>query len=97
MGTREIGTDEAQKNGQGRGRLLAVWRNRHDNGWSSNVSENEDGTFSAWATPDNAWAVVDYVEDGPENAKRAADYALARKSGHEECSPQCSGWYVHYS
>ena len=78
-----------------RPRRLVAWKNRHDNGWSSNVIENADGTFSAWAAPDAGWPVVDYVEDAAQNAKRAADYALARKSGHEECSPLCSGWLVH--
>jgi hypothetical protein len=35
---------------------------------------------------------VDYVEDTPEHAEAAAMFALKRKSGHAECSPQCGQW-----
>jgi len=63
-------------------RPLAIWRNMHDNGWVANAVENSDGTFAAWAAPDvTSTAIADYVEDGPENATRAAEFALAKKSG----------------
>ena len=35
---------------------------------------------------------VDYVEDTPEHAQAAAMFALKRKSGHSQCSPQRSGF-----
>jgi hypothetical protein len=76
-------------------RALAIWTSVHANGWVANAIERPDGTFAAWATND-ATADVDYVEDGPENAKRAAEFALARKSGHDQCSPLCLGWRVHF-
>ena len=78
-------------------RPLAVWTNIHDNGWVAHAVENPDGTFAAWAAPDaTGTAVADYVEDGPENAKRAAEFALTQKSGHQQCSPSCTGWQVHF-
>ena len=88
------------------GRPLAVWTNVHDNGWVANAVEMPDGTFAAWAAADATTSgtpgaapirfSVDYVEDGPENAKRAAQFALERKSGHTRCSPNCSGWQIHF-
>ena len=78
-------------------RPLAIWTNIHDNGWVTNAVENPDSTFAAWATLETtATAVADYVEDGLENAKCAAEFALARKSGHRQCSPRCTGWQVHF-
>jgi hypothetical protein len=76
-------------------RALAIWTSVHDNGWVANAVERPDGTFAAWAASD-ATTYVDYVEDGPENAKLAAEFALRRKSGHEQCSPLCLGWRVHF-
>ena len=94
MATKDSSGIESTSDRQGK--PAATWRNIHDNGWSSNVIENPDGTFSAWAASPNApWAVADYVEAGLESAQRAAEYALARKSGHQECSPSCSGWHIH--
>ena len=51
---------------------------------------------TAWAAPDAITTGVDCVEDGPENAKRAAEFALERKSGYTQCSPSCSEWRVHF-
>ena len=44
--------------------------------------EQPDGTFVAWAGPDESVG-VDYVEDTPEHAQAAAMFALKRKSGHD--------------
>ena len=70
-------------------RRLVVWEARHDNGWTTLVMEQLDGTFVAWAGPDESVG-VDYVEDTPEHAEAAAMFALKRKSGHDRCSPRCS-------
>ena len=70
-------------------RRLVVCEARHDNGWTTLVMEQSDGTFVAWAEPDESVG-VDYVEDTPEHAQAAAMFALKRKSGHAECSPGCS-------
>jgi hypothetical protein len=43
------------------------------------VMERPDGTFIAWAGPDERVG-VDYVEDCPEHAQAAAMFALKRKS-----------------
>lgn len=77
-------------------RALAVWTAAHDNGWTTNALENLDGTFSAWAAPDPATVAIDYIEDGPEHAKIAAEYALRQKTGHTRCSAGCSGWQLHF-
>ena len=76
-------------------RVLAIWTATHDNGWTTTAAENADGTYSAWAAPAD-WSVVlrDYLEDSPEHARIAAEYALKQKTGHE-CSEQCSGWTYH--
>jgi hypothetical protein len=70
-------------------RRLVVWEARHDNGWTTVVMEQPDGTFIAWAGLGETIG-VDYVEDSPEHAQAAAMFALKRKSGHAECSPRCS-------
>jgi hypothetical protein len=70
-------------------RRLVVWEARHDNGWTTVVMEQPDGTFVAWAGPHETVG-VDYVEDTPEHAEAAAMFALKRKSGHALCSPRCS-------
>ena len=74
-----------------------LWTNIHDNGWITTAAEGPDGTFLAWATPEDETSSVtlDYIEDGPENAMRAAEFALRRKSGHATCSTRCTGWVLH--
>ena len=79
-----------------RSRALAVWTNVHDNGWVATAAETPDGTYAAWAAPDATAMAVDYVEDGRENGKRAAEFALARRSGHDQCSSICTGWRVDF-
>ena len=71
---------------------MTLWTALHDNRWTTTVVENPDGTFSAWAAPDGETRRVDAVEHGAETAKRAADLALARETGHTECSPDCRSW-----
>jgi hypothetical protein len=75
-------------------RRLMIWQARHDNGWTTVVAEQPDGTFVAWAGPDDAVG-VDYVEDTPEHAQAAAMFALRRKVGHGSCSRRCSDWEIH--
>ena len=65
-------------------RRLVVWEARHDNGWTTVVMEQPDGTFVAWAGGGDSIG-VDYVEDSPEFARAAAMFALKRKSGHAAC------------
>jgi hypothetical protein len=43
-------------------RHIVIWEARHDGGWTTLVMEQSDGTFVAWAGPDDAVG-VDYVED----------------------------------
>jgi hypothetical protein len=78
-------------------RSLAAWTAAHDNGWTTGATENPDGTFAAWATQtgDTAPITAEYIEDGLENAMRAAVYALEQKTRHPQCSPRCSGWRMH--
>jgi len=86
---------QTQENSHRRGRRLAAWKNRHDNGWSTHVIENLDGTFSAWAAPDAGWVVVDYVEDGPEmrNGPQSTLWrARAAMRSARRCAP--GGWPI---
>ena len=74
-------------------RPLAIWIASHENGWTTGVTENPDRTYAAWVTPDTTDSVTAaYIEVTPENARRAADYALVQQTGHRQCSPACSGW-----
>jgi len=75
-------------------RILGVWTATHHNGWITTAAENPDGTYSAWAAPEGQTVPADYLEDGPEHARIAAEYALRQKTGHQ-CSDQCSGWTFH--
>jgi isocitrate/isopropylmalate dehydrogenase len=77
-----------------RRRNVVVWMAHHDNGWTTTVRENVDGTFSAAAEAPDETMVADYVEGSPEIGKAAAEYALKRKSGHV-CSPRWSPWSSH--
>jgi hypothetical protein len=58
-----------------RRRIVSVWSADHDNGWTTTVSENPDGTSAAWAAPRNTTMAVDYIEDEPEHARIAPEYA----------------------
>ena len=74
----------------------SVWTATHDNGWTTGVTTKPDGTFAAWLTRESTGPVIpDYIEDSPENAMRAAEYALRQKTGHATCSSTCSGWQLH--
>ena len=72
-------------------RRLVVWGSTPRQRLTMIVMEQPDGTFIAWAGPDETVG-VDYVEDCPEHALAAAMFALKRKSGHVECSPGCSAF-----
>ena len=72
-------------------RHLVIWEVRHDNGWTTLVMEQPGGPLVAWAGPDESVG-VDYVEDTSEHAQAAAMFALKRKSGHDQCSVQCSAF-----
>jgi hypothetical protein len=77
-------------------RLLAAWTAQHDNGWTTYAIERGDGAFCGGAAPtDVNGARLEYVEDGPEHAKIAAEFDLKQKTGHERCSDGCSGWQLH--
>ena len=66
---------------------------RHNNGWVTHADERPDGTWAAWAAREGSSAPEpDYLEMDDVNAKRAADFALRRKSGHHGCSDRCTGW-----
>jgi hypothetical protein len=48
-------------------RRLVVWEALHDNGWTTLVIEQPDGTCVAWAGLGEAIG-VDYVDDTPKHA-----------------------------
>lgn len=75
-------------------RVVSVWSAVHDNGWVTKAVEIPDGRFAAWAAPDDRATTPAYIEDGPENAKNAAEFALRETSGHSTCSARCTGWQL---
>jgi regulation of enolase protein 1 (concanavalin A-like superfamily) len=75
--------------------MLAAWTAYHDNGWVATVLETPSGSFSAWLAREGEALSVDYADEGPENAKIAAEVALRAKTGHLTCSDKCSGWQLH--
>jgi hypothetical protein len=78
-----------------RHRRIGSWIATHDNGWTVGAAENPDGTFVAWAGLSDHVVLPDYLEASEEEAKSAAEFALKLKTGHERCSPRCSGWHLH--
>jgi hypothetical protein len=77
-------------------RPLASWIARHDNGWITLVEDRGDGTWAAWALPEGTpVSGPDYIEMDDVSAKAAAEFALRQKSGHTDCSANCSFWAPH--
>ena len=77
-------------------RYLASWIARHDNGWITLIEDRGDGTWAAWALPGGTPLTgPDYIEMDDVSAKAAAEFALRHKSGHRECSDDCSSWEPH--
>lgn len=75
------------------GHALPVRTAAHENGWTTGIAETPDGTFAAWASrTDESRPIPDCIEDSPENAMRAADFALRQKTGHGPCSAAPSQW-----
>jgi hypothetical protein len=75
--------------------MLAAWTAYHDNGWVTTVLETPSGTFSAWLAREGEALSVDYSNEGPDDAKAAAEQALKTRTGHGQCSDKCSGWTLH--
>jgi hypothetical protein len=76
----------------GQHRLMQVWNATHDNGWSTMVVENPNGSFAAWAAPSGQPVVGYAIEPEAHRGKVAATTALAQSTGHAECSDRCSRW-----
>ena len=77
-------------------RRPVVWEARHDNGWSTVIAQQQDGSFIAFAS--NGQAVcVDYVGPNITHAHAAVIAALRWKSGHRRCTEQCSDWRMLFS
>ena len=74
---------------------MAAWTATHVNGWTTGATENPDGTFAAWTTNEAGPIRPDYIEDTPEHAMLAADYALKQKTGHRQRSLGCSDCQLH--
>jgi hypothetical protein len=72
-------------------RLPVVWEARHDNGWTTIIAEQQDGSFVAFASNDEA-VCVDYVGRNVTHAHAAVIAALRWKSGHRRCTNECSDW-----
>jgi hypothetical protein len=72
-------------------RHLVVWEARHDNGWTTIIAEQKDGSFIASAS--NQGAVrADYVGRNVTHAHAAVIAALRWKTGHRRCMNECSDW-----
>ena len=72
-------------------RRPVVWEARHDNGWTTIIAEQQDGSFVAFAS--NGEAVCrDYVGPNVTHAHAAVMAALRWKSGHRRCTEECSKW-----
>ena len=74
-------------------RRLAVWEARHENGWTTTVTEQMNGSFIASVRRKDGVgfsAVVNTIDE----ARVASLSALERTTGHAVCSPDCSGWML---
>jgi hypothetical protein len=77
-------------------RHVAFWSARHDNGWTTIVCEQPDGTFAVIVAPETARDVSpDSIDGALQTAKASASRALEEKSGHRECSDACERWAKH--
>ena len=78
-------------NADGRNRPLIRWECDHDNGWTTTIAEQADGSFAASASNGQTGG-VDYTDPNISYAHAAVMASLRRKSGHGRCSPDCSDW-----
>ena len=72
-------------------RHLVIWEGRHDNGWTTLVIEQSDGTFVAWAGPDESVG-VDYVEDCARTRAGGGDVRAEAQERPRQCSIRCSAF-----
>ena len=74
-------------------RRLVVWEARHENGWTTTVTEQVNGSFIARVRRQDGVGFSSVVNTIDE-ACVAALSALERTTGHAVCSPDCSGWML---
>ena len=80
--------------GDVRKRRLVLWESHHDNGWTTVITEQGDGSFAAAAVKEPPGA-IDYVDRNIAHAHAAVLASLRRKSGHRRCSDHCSDWLLY--
>lgn len=74
-------------------RRLVYWETVHQNGWTSGVAEQGDGTFVGYTRQPNN-AQQSFVRRSFAAALEAVVDALHRSTGHHECSSLCSEWQM---
>ena len=65
---------------------------RHGNGWDTHVVQTAEGKFAAWAAPRGIRGMSEYVDLDETAAKQAALSSLERRTGHTQCTTECSPW-----
>jgi hypothetical protein len=74
-------------------RFLVLWEARHENGWSTVISKQMDGSFVASTVRDGE-RCVHYVGYDVAHAHAAVLAAMFWKTGHRLCSTACTDWEI---
>jgi hypothetical protein len=72
-------------------RRPVVWEAQHNNGWTTIIAQQKDGSFVAFASNGES-VCVDYVGPDVSHAHAAVIAAWRWKSGHRRCTEECSEW-----
>ena len=72
-----------------------VWEAQHKNGWRTIIVQQHDA-FVGY-TLDGRAVQLAYLRETFEEACAAVVASLARATGHNECSSECSEWVMRVS
>lgn len=74
-------------------RFLILWEAQHDNGWTTVIAKQTDGSFVA-STVHGDEQCVHYVGANVAHAHAAVLAAMRWKTGHRVCSTTCTDWTI---
>ena len=66
---------------------------RHGNGWDTHVVQTAEGKVrGVWAAPRGIRGMSEYVDLDELPPSRRPVIARARRTGHTQCTTECSPW-----
>jgi hypothetical protein len=87
------GSERRRGSQMGVSRRHIRWEAHDENGWTTTVAQQPDGSFIAYVHGEG-FGRVSSLESTSEDALRAARVALTILARHEACSDQCSEWQL---